>query len=138
MWVIKLSFCQNDPPFGESFWQKDSLITHILFEQCLFRNLAQCTFFLLTLYMRWPLVDSYKNTISKWAVGLRYGNFALGRKALPPKGRQTNFWRWRNFHTYLKLGPFGEPIFRLFNIVFAQNCVKYILYLVRCMLGADP
>ena len=25
---------------GESFWQKDSLITHILFELCLLRNLA--------------------------------------------------------------------------------------------------
>ena len=32
IWVIKLSFCQNDSPMGESFWQKDSLITHILFE----------------------------------------------------------------------------------------------------------
>ena len=32
IWVIKLSFCQNDPPMGESFWQKDSLISHILFE----------------------------------------------------------------------------------------------------------
>ena len=30
--VIKLSFCQNDPPMRESFWQKDSLITHIIFE----------------------------------------------------------------------------------------------------------
>ena len=40
-----LSLCQNDPPMGESFWQKDSLITHILFELCLFRNLAQCNFF---------------------------------------------------------------------------------------------
>ena len=30
---------------GESFWQKDSLITHVLFELYLFRNLAQCTFF---------------------------------------------------------------------------------------------
>ena len=29
----------------KSLWQKDSLITHILFELCLFRNLAQCTFF---------------------------------------------------------------------------------------------
>ena len=29
----------------ESFWQKDSLITQILFELCLFRNLDQCTFF---------------------------------------------------------------------------------------------
>ena len=30
--VIKLCLCQNDPLKGESFWQKDSLITHILFE----------------------------------------------------------------------------------------------------------
>ena len=42
---MKLSFCQNDSLIGGSFWQKDSLITHILFELCLFRNLAQCTFF---------------------------------------------------------------------------------------------
>ena len=34
--VIKLSFCQNDPPMGESFWQKDILITILLFELCLF------------------------------------------------------------------------------------------------------
>ena len=38
-------------PMGESFWPKDSLITHILFELCLFKNLAQCTLFLLTLYV---------------------------------------------------------------------------------------
>ena len=50
IWVIKLSFNQNDCPWGGSFWSKDSLITHILFELCLFRNLAQCTLFLLTLY----------------------------------------------------------------------------------------
>ena len=30
--VIKLSSCQKDPPIEESFWQKDSMITHILFE----------------------------------------------------------------------------------------------------------
>ena len=29
--VIKLSFCQNDSPMGGPFWQKDSLITYILF-----------------------------------------------------------------------------------------------------------
>ena len=29
IWVIKLSFCQNDPPIGESFWQNTSLVTHI-------------------------------------------------------------------------------------------------------------
>ena len=38
IWVIKLSFCQNDSPMGGSFWQKDSLITHILFELCLFKK----------------------------------------------------------------------------------------------------
>ena len=32
VWVIKSSFCQNDPPMGGLFWQKDSLITHILSE----------------------------------------------------------------------------------------------------------
>ena len=30
---------------GGSFWQKDSFITQILFELCLFSNLAQSTFF---------------------------------------------------------------------------------------------
>ena len=43
--MIKLSFCQNDSLKGGSFSQKDSLITHMLFELCLFRNLAKCTFF---------------------------------------------------------------------------------------------
>ena len=36
-----LVFCQNDSPIGGSFEQKDSLITHILFELCLFWYLAQ-------------------------------------------------------------------------------------------------
>ena len=31
-WVIKLSFCQNDFLVEESFWQNNSLVTHILFE----------------------------------------------------------------------------------------------------------
>ena len=30
--MIKLSFSQNDPLMGESFWQNKSLVTHILFE----------------------------------------------------------------------------------------------------------
>ena len=49
--VIWLSFCQNDPPMGESFWQKENLVTHILFELCLFRYLAQSIFFWYTLYL---------------------------------------------------------------------------------------
>ena len=32
IWVTNLLFCQNDSPIRKSFWQKDSLITHILFE----------------------------------------------------------------------------------------------------------
>ena len=32
IWVIRLSFCQNDSLTRGSFWQKDSLITHILFD----------------------------------------------------------------------------------------------------------
>ena len=32
IWVTNLLFCQNDFPKRRSFWQKDSLITHILFE----------------------------------------------------------------------------------------------------------
>ena len=33
--AMKLSFCQNDLHIGESFWQKDSLITFLLSELCL-------------------------------------------------------------------------------------------------------
>ena len=34
--MVKLFFCQNDPLMGKSFWQNNSLLTHILFELCLF------------------------------------------------------------------------------------------------------
>ena len=30
--MTRLLFCKNDSPRRESFWQKDNLITHILFE----------------------------------------------------------------------------------------------------------
>ena len=43
--MIQLSLGQNDSPMEQSFWPKDSSITHISFELCLFRNLALCTFF---------------------------------------------------------------------------------------------
>ena len=51
IWAIKLFFCQNDPPIGKSFWQKNSLITLIFIELCLLWYLTECTFFLLTLYV---------------------------------------------------------------------------------------
>ena len=31
--MTKLSFCQNNPPMSTSFWQKDTLVTLILFEK---------------------------------------------------------------------------------------------------------
>ena len=35
-----LSFCQNDSHMGESLWQKDRMVTHILFDLCLFKNFS--------------------------------------------------------------------------------------------------
>ena len=51
IWVMKLSFCQNNSPMGETFWQKDSLITQILFELCLFWYLATGQILGITLYL---------------------------------------------------------------------------------------
>ena len=30
VYCSKLSFCQNDPPIGESFWQKESLLQYTM------------------------------------------------------------------------------------------------------------
>ena len=30
VYCSKLSFCQNDPPMGESFWQKESLLQYTM------------------------------------------------------------------------------------------------------------
>ena len=38
IWVTSLLFCQNDALMGESFWQKNRLVTHILFDLCLFEH----------------------------------------------------------------------------------------------------
>ena len=40
IWVTILSFCQNDSLMGESLWQKDRMVTHILFDLCLFKNFS--------------------------------------------------------------------------------------------------
>ena len=72
IWVIKLTFCQNDPLIGESFWENTSLVTLILFEQCLFWYSAQSTYFWDTLYevivvvhIRISLFES-KNFFCSW------------------------------------------------------------------------
>ena len=66
IWVIKLSFCQKDLPLLESFWQKDSLITHILFELCLFRHLAYSTFFGTRFKQRKPHWSLQRGEMIKW------------------------------------------------------------------------
>ena len=50
IWVMKLFFCQNSHLMGQSFWQKNSFITHIVFELCLFWYLARSTSLWDTLY----------------------------------------------------------------------------------------
>ena len=76
IWVIKLSFCQNDPPMWESFWQKDSLIILILFELCLFRYLAQSIFFFRdTLYLYFEHQMKQTNILLLWTsfMNIRWG-----------------------------------------------------------------
>ena len=41
IWVTSLFFCQNDSLMGESLWQKDSFVTLLLCELCLFLYLAK-------------------------------------------------------------------------------------------------
>ena len=76
------------------------------------------------------LVNSYRNTISKWALGFRYRNFFIPRveKNLKISPWEGNFdlpraygplgLIFEDFSTlgmkkfpYLKPGPFGNPIF---------------------------
>ena len=48
--MTKLSFCQNEPLMRESFWQKISLVTNILFELGLFWYVAHSQILGNTLY----------------------------------------------------------------------------------------
>ena len=69
------------------------------------------------------MVNSYRNTISEWAVVFRYPQkLALGKKILPTALGRTRFFAlgliFEDFSTlgmkkfpYLKTGPFGNPIF---------------------------
>ena len=77
IWVIKLSLCQNDPLIGESFWQNNSLVTHILFELSWY--LAQLQIWCITLdfdkififFENWT-TSSYTNVVitlkCKWLI----------------------------------------------------------------------
>ena len=79
--VIKLSFCQNDPLIGESFWQKDSLITCILFELCLFWYSAQSQIWCTTLYYYLGTIKTER--WKKWwrAREIKHQNFKLANQS---------------------------------------------------------
>ena len=38
--VTKLSFCQSDSPMSKSFWENNSLVTHIFFDLCLLKHFS--------------------------------------------------------------------------------------------------
>ena len=38
--MTSLFFCQNDSPVSKSFWQKNRLVTHILFDLCVFEHFS--------------------------------------------------------------------------------------------------
>ena len=40
IWVTRLFFSQNDSLMGESIWPKDSSVTHIFFDLCLFQHFS--------------------------------------------------------------------------------------------------
>ena len=61
-----LSFCQSDPPMSESFWQKDRIFTHILFDLCLFEHFTQSQVLVTSLYLSVNKLQTiYRNSNSK-------------------------------------------------------------------------
>ena len=64
IWVTILSFCQIDPLMSESFWQKDRMVTHILFDLCLFTHFSPVANFgyqSLGAHIYWPRVYLLSN-----------------------------------------------------------------------------
>ena len=47
--VTKLSFCQCIPPMSKWFWQKNRMVTHILFDLCLFKHFSMSQIFVISL-----------------------------------------------------------------------------------------
>ena len=72
VWVTRLVFCLNDSPIGGSFWQKDSLTTHILFElcPCLFWYLAHTTYLWNTLYFKKTQLRQKLSTVPSTMPGI--------------------------------------------------------------------
>jgi hypothetical protein len=90
IWVIKLSFCQNDPLIGESFWQNNSLVTQILFELQLIMLLSPVANFKHhhLVFMYWTR-NSMNNLLSY--CGLVDARISDSEKDLPV---QSRWWGW--------------------------------------------
>ena len=84
-----------------------------------FKKLVSTKIFKMSWFLN-LLVNSYRNTISEWAVGFRYGNFFIpwvekNLKISPWEGKSclpwANFWSffqplgWRNSHTWNSAHP---------------------------------
>ena len=68
--VTSLFFCQNDVLTGESFWQKDSLVTPILFDLCLFKHFSLSQIFVISLYYTKVYFNEF--VLKKVAIGKKF------------------------------------------------------------------
>ena len=92
--MIKLSFCQNDPPIGVSFWQKDSLITHILFELWLITLL-----WIVSVFLTQTLSNSWDCTWVRESVNLvERSVFSIHKKNPLLMFQGYNCWRKRRIN----------------------------------------
>ena len=79
---MKLSFGQNDLLMGESFWPKDSFITHILFELGMpIQNLVQSTYFRDTLQEPAACVPPLNGTSVHQQASVGVGQLAVLKNA---------------------------------------------------------
>ena len=51
IWVTILLFCHNDSLMGGSIWQKNRMVTHILFDLCPFKHFSMSQIFVISLYI---------------------------------------------------------------------------------------
>ena len=99
--MTRLFFCQNDSLMGESLWQKDSLITLVLFELCLFWYLAQSQILGNSLYVQvfcwsrspWNLLFLAKSLITSGLENHKFIIFCWGKgQVQSPRCMFTNYY----------------------------------------------
>ena len=97
--VTKLSFGQNDLPRSTPFWQKNILVTLILFELRLLCYLAQSQIHRITLYF---LICTYLNILVQSQIFVMYQSTQWRHKSkkfenLGRCGRQNILWPYLKF-----------------------------------------